>query len=51
MAVDLVSDIERYRTLLEISESFDDVTFYNKEKIKFNNYNKMFGRFKRDMLE
>lgn len=51
MAVDLVSDIERYRTLLEISESFDDMTFYNKEKIKFNSYNKMFERFKRDMLD
>jgi hypothetical protein len=51
MAVDVVSDIERYRSLLEISESSDDMEFYNKEKIKFNNFNKMFERFKRDMLE
>jgi hypothetical protein len=48
---DISLDIERYRSLLEISEKADDINFYNIEKVKFNNFNKMFERFKRDMLE
>jgi hypothetical protein len=51
IAIDIVSDIERYRSLLEIIESANDTNFYNTEKTKFNNYNKMFNRFERDMLK
>jgi hypothetical protein len=51
VAIDIVSEIERYRSLLEISEAAEDSGFYNTEKVKFNNYNKMFGRFERDMLK
>ena len=48
---DISLDIERYRSLLEIIESANDTNFYNTEKVKFNNYNKMFQRFERDMLK
>ena len=48
---DISLDIERYRKLLEIIERANDTNFYNTEKIKFNNYNKMFKRFERDMLK
>lgn len=47
MATEIVSDIERYRGLLEIMQISDDLEFYNQEKIKFNNFNKMFAHFKR----
>lgn len=49
--VDIISSIERYRSLVEIAERANDTAFYNKEKIKFNNYNKMFSQFERDMIE
>ena len=45
--VDIVTDIERYRGLLEIMQISDDLEFYNQEKVKFNNFNKMFERFGR----
>ena len=51
MAMDVISEIERYRGLLEIAEVAKDTSFYNAEKVKFNNYNKMFSRFDRDMLK
>ena len=47
MAVDIVTDIERYRGLLEIMQISDDLEFYNQEKVKFNNFNKMFELFGR----
>jgi tetratricopeptide (TPR) repeat protein len=48
-AIDIVSDIEYYRSLLEIMDLAGDTEFYNQEKVKFNNYNKMFPLFDRDM--
>lgn len=48
MAVDIVTDIERYRGLLEIMQISDDLEFYNQEKVKFNNFNKMFELFGRE---
>lgn len=48
-AMDIVSDIEYYRSLLQVAESAEDLEFYNKEKVKFNNFNKMFERFGRKM--
>lgn len=48
-AIDIVSDIEYYRSLLQVAEAADDLEFYNKEKAKFNTFNKMFDRFGRKM--
>jgi hypothetical protein len=47
MAVDIVTDIERYRGLLEIMQISNDLEFFNQEKVKFNNFNKMFELFGR----
>lgn len=48
-AIDIVSDIEYYRSLLQVAEAAEDLEFYNKEKAKFNTFNKMFDRFGRKM--
>jgi hypothetical protein len=48
-AMDIVTDIEMYRDLIKVAESAEDLEFYNKEKVKFNNFNKMFQRFGRKM--
>jgi hypothetical protein len=48
-AMDIVTDIEQYRNLLQVAKNANDLEFYNKEKVKFNNFNKMFQRFGRDM--
>lgn len=47
--IEIISSIERYRSLLEIMKRAKDTDLYNKEKDKFNNYNKMFPQFDRDM--
>lgn len=47
--VDIVTDIESYRGLLEIMKERGDLEFYNQNKTKFNGYNKLFSRFERDM--
>ena len=44
-----MSDIEYYRSFIQAAEAAGDLEFYNKEKVKFNNYNKMFERFGRKM--
>ena len=49
MAIDLVSDIERYRSLLVVMKDNKDDAFYNEQKVIFNGYNKRFERFGRDM--
>lgn len=48
MAVDIVTDIERYRSLLIIMEENGDDASYNKAKVEFNKYNKMYERFGRE---
>jgi hypothetical protein len=48
IAIDIVTDIERYRGLLEVMKDNGDLDFYNKNALIFNNYNKMFERFGRD---
>ncbi len=48
LAIDIVTDIERYRGLLEVMKDRGDMEFYNKNKPVFNSYNKMFERFGRD---
>jgi hypothetical protein len=46
---DIVTDIEQYRGLLEIAKNAKDMAFYEKEKVKFNNFNKRFAVFNRKM--
>ena len=48
IATPIIIDIERYRTLLQAMKENDDMDFYNKNKITFNTYIKMFERFERD---
>jgi len=48
-AMDIMMDIEQYRGYLEVAKNAEDIEFYNKEKVKFNNFNKMFERFGRKM--
>lgn len=48
IAVDIITDIERYRGLLLVMKESGDSTFYNKNKIIFNTYIKMFERFGRE---
>jgi hypothetical protein len=48
VAMDVVTNIERYRSLLEVMKNSEDVSFYNENKKVFNMYNKMFERFDRD---
>ena len=36
-------------SFLQVAEAADDLEFYNKEKAKFNTFNKMFDRFGRKM--
>ncbi len=48
IVIDIITDIERYRGLLEVMKDRGDIEFYNKNKPVFNSYNKMFERFGRD---
>lgn len=48
IAIPIITDIERYRSLLQVMKENGDVDFYNKHKITFNTYIKMFERFERD---
>jgi hypothetical protein len=47
IAIDIITDIERYRSLLQVMKD-GDVGFYNKNRATFNTYVKMFARFERD---
>ncbi len=46
---DIVGSIERYRSLLGYMKDAHDEDFYNQEKVKFNNFNKLFPEFRREM--
>ena len=48
MATDIISAIERYRSLLEVMKKQGDIQFYNKSRVEFNSYNNRFSRFQRD---
>ncbi|WP_310559521.1 DUF2723 domain-containing protein [Flavobacterium sp.] len=48
LAIDIITDIERYRSLLTVMKERGDVQFYNKSRPAFNTYIKMFERFGRD---
>ena len=48
IAIEIITDLERYRGLLEIMRDRGDIEYYNKNKPVFNSYNKIFERFGRD---
>lgn len=48
LAIDVITDIERYRGLLQVMKDRGDMEYYNKNKPVFNSYNKIFHRFGRD---
>ena len=48
IAVDIITDIERYRSLLQVMKESGDIPFYNKNKVIFNTYIKMFEHFGRE---
>jgi len=45
--IEIVTNIERYRSLLHIMKAKNDKAFYNKHKAIFNGYNKQFNRYQR----
>lgn len=49
IGTDIATDIERYRSLLGVMKNNNDLEFYSKNRIEFNNYNKRFERFGREM--
>lgn len=49
IAIPIITDIERYRSLLTVMKTNGDIAFYNKNKVSFNTYIKMFERFQRDL--
>jgi hypothetical protein len=48
IAIDIVTDIERYRALLMVMKDRGDLAYYNQNKSTFNSYNSFFKRFGRD---
>ncbi len=48
IVTDIITDIERYRSLLTVMKDRGDLEFYNKNKIIFNTYIDRFARFGRD---
>ena len=49
LSSDIMTDIERYRSLLGVMKKNNDLNFYNINRVEFNSYNKRFERFGRDM--
>ncbi|MBP6757622.1 MAG: DUF2723 domain-containing protein [Flavobacterium sp.] len=48
IAIDIITDIERYRSLLKVMKETGDIPFYNKNRAAFNTYIKIFEHFGRD---
>jgi hypothetical protein len=48
IAIEIVTDIERYRGLLAIMKESGDTPLYEKSKKPFNNYINIFERFGRE---
>jgi hypothetical protein len=48
IAIDVITDIERYRGLLQVMKENSDLVFYNKNRVVFNTYIKIFERFERE---
>ncbi|MDN3723320.1 DUF2723 domain-containing protein [Aequorivita sp. SDUM287046] len=45
IASDIISDVERYRSLVQLAVMYDDETFAREEAKKFNDYLKLFRHF------
>ncbi len=48
IAIDIITHIERYRSLLLVMKESGDLDFYNKNKVQFNTYITIFERFGRE---
>jgi len=48
LAIDIITDIERYRSLLQVMKDNKDLAFYEKHKVTFNTYVNVFERFGRE---
>ena len=48
IAIDVITDIERYRSLLQVMKENGDMPFYSKNRAVFNTYIKMFEHFERE---
>jgi hypothetical protein len=48
LAIDIITDIERYRSLLQVMKENKDLAFYEKHKLTFNTYVNVFERFGRE---
>ncbi|OIV43010.1 glycosyltransferase family 117 protein [Flavobacterium johnsoniae] len=48
LAIDIITDIERYRSLLHVMKENNDKAFYEKHKTTFNTYVNVFERFGRE---
>ncbi|HTG67442.1 MAG TPA: hypothetical protein VL859_13795, partial [Flavobacterium sp.] len=48
IAIDIVTDIERYRALLQVIKKNNDTAFFQKHRATFNTYIDIFERFGRD---
>ncbi|MFB9108059.1 DUF2723 domain-containing protein [Flavobacterium gyeonganense] len=48
LAIDIITDIERYRSLLQVMKTNKDLAFYNNHKKTFNTYVNVFERFGRE---
>jgi hypothetical protein len=48
LAVDIITDLERYRSLLQVMKENGDLNFYAKNRTVFNTYIQMFERFGRE---
>ncbi|MCI9843941.1 DUF2723 domain-containing protein [Flavobacterium pectinovorum] len=48
LAIDIITDIERYRSLLQVMKTNKDLGFYDNHKKTFNTYVNVFERFGRE---
>jgi hypothetical protein len=48
LAIDIITDIERYRSLLQVMKQNKDLAFYSNHKTTFNTYVNVFERFGRE---
>lgn len=48
VSIEIITDIERYRSLLTVMQESNDIEYYNSNKKIFNTYIEIFNRFGRD---
>lgn len=48
LAIEIITNIERYRALIQIAKEQNDLAYYTQQKQIFNSYNNRFERFGRD---